>query len=76
MQTKERYAYAYMHTRWCFCIFLFVISLKNVLKFFERTTFPEFVLAADFAGIEFREIPQNLRNSREFLFFRKVLCFS
>ena len=38
-----------MHIRWCFCIFLFVISLKKIWKFFARTIFREFVLATNFA---------------------------
>ena len=38
-----------MHIRWCFCIFLFAISLKNIWKFFARTIFREFVLATNFA---------------------------
>ena len=38
-----------MHTRWCFCIFLFVISLKKNWKLLARTIFLEFALATSFA---------------------------
>ena len=62
-----------MHTKWCFCIlFFFFISLKKVWKFgylvfFARINFREFVLAKNFAGINFRKISQNLRNLRKLL---------
>ena len=47
-------------------IFFFVIILKYVWKFgylvsFARTNFREFVLAKNFAGINFCEIAQNSR---------------
>ena len=50
-----------MHTKWCFCIFFFVIRLKKVWKlgylvFFTRTDMREFVLDKSFARISFREI--------------------
>ena len=48
----------HMHTEWCFCTFFFVISSKNVLKFGYLVFF---------AGINFREIAQNLRNSQKLL---------
>ena len=61
-----------MHTKWCFCIFFFVITLKNLEMwlfsvFSARINFCKFVLAKNFAGISFRKIAQNLRNSCELL---------
>ena len=41
-----------------FLIFLFVISLKKIWKFFARTIFREFVLATNFAGIKFAKSPK------------------
>ena len=63
-----------MHTKWCFCIFFFVIRLKKVWKlgylvFFTRTDMREFVLDKSFARISFR---QSCWNSRIFLRLRYV----
>ena len=41
-----------MPTKWCFCIFFFVISLRKIWKFGYLVFF---------ARINFREIVQNLR---------------
>ena len=39
-------------TKWCFCIFFSIISLKKVWKF-NYLIFNKFVLTKDFAGMSF-----------------------
>ena len=62
-----------MHKKLCFCIFFFVINLEKYQKFryvgvfFARIKIPQFVLAKNFAEINFHEITQNSKNSRKSL---------